>query len=185
KKFSALDVDHRFLRVRARDGEERNHHNGSQTLRDDALCCLQVHVCLRQVFGDHRRLLFKGKLDGSLAGCHAFRWYAQCAIAPREFYFQRFRRVLFEQQAAIRIGHGDGVIQHVAQRFVEGKLRMQQGTGFEQALELNQPPPDGSELVMCSIRVSSWGRESLSVPLAERKIISYESSRPKVMESPS
>src|SRR5947207_8403289 len=33
------------------------------------------------------------------------------------------------------------MIQQVAQRFVEGKLRMQQGTGFEQALELNQAAP--------------------------------------------
>src|SRR5438046_1430370 len=42
------------------------------------------------------------------------------------------------EKAAIGSGHGDGMIRQVAQRFVEGKLRMQQGTGFEQALELNQ-----------------------------------------------
>src|SRR5258706_539635 len=44
-----------------------------------------------------------------------------------------------EKLAAIRIGHGDGVIQHVAQGFVEGKLRVQQSTGLQQALELDQP----------------------------------------------
>ena len=128
------------MSVRTRNGEQRNHHDGSQTLRDDALCGLQVDVRLRQVFGDHWRLLFECKLDGSLAGCHAFRRQAQCAVAPGEFYFQRIRRVSFEEQAPIRIGHGNGMIQHVAQCFIERKLRVQQGTRFQQTLELDKPP---------------------------------------------
>src|SRR5437879_2047285 len=41
EKFSAPDIDHGLLRIRARDGEERNHHHRSQTLRDDALCGLR------------------------------------------------------------------------------------------------------------------------------------------------
>src|SRR6266851_4884837 len=38
-------------------------------------------------------------------------------------------------------------------------------------LSFTRPPPVGSELVICSIRVSSWGRESPSEPLEERKMV--------------
>jgi hypothetical protein len=40
EKVAAPQVHHRFLRIRARDRIQWNHHNGAQSLGHDALCRL-------------------------------------------------------------------------------------------------------------------------------------------------
>src|SRR5713101_4900250 len=131
EEFSALDVDHGFLGVCAGHGEKRNHDDGAEALRDDALRGLQIHVGLREVFRDYRRVLLQRELDGGLAGCEALGRKTKSAAAPGEFYFERAAGIGFEEQATIGVGDGDGVIQHVAQHDVEGKLGVQQRGRFQ------------------------------------------------------
>ena len=96
EKITALDVDHGFLSTGAGQGVKRNHDHGAQALRDDALRGLQIHVGLREVFGDDRRLLLQRELDGGLARREAFRGKTKSATAPREFYFQGAGAIGFE-----------------------------------------------------------------------------------------
>ncbi len=57
EEITAPDIDHRFLGVCAGHRPERNHHDGAKPLRHDALRGLQIHVGLREILGDDRRLL--------------------------------------------------------------------------------------------------------------------------------
>src|SRR6266849_4027067 len=138
EEIAALDVDHGLLRVRAGHGEKRNDDDSAEALRDDALRGLQINVGLREVFGDDRRLMLQSELDGGLAGREAFGGKTKSAAAPSEFYFERAAGIGFEQQTAIGVGDGDGVIQHVAQHHVERQLRVQQRGRFQEALEFHK-----------------------------------------------
>src|SRR5439155_11975949 len=88
EEITAFDVDHGFLSAGARQGVKGNHNHGAQALRDDALCGLQIHVGLREVFGDDWRLLLQRELDGGLARREALGGKTKSAAASREFYFQ-------------------------------------------------------------------------------------------------
>jgi len=91
-------------------------------LRDDALRSLQIHFGLREIFGDNRFPLAQGELYRGLAGGQAFRWQAQAAAAPRQADVQGALVVGFQKHTAIGVHHGNGVIEHHAQHFVERKL---------------------------------------------------------------
>src|SRR5712692_7010297 len=119
EEITALDIDHGFLRIGAGHAEKRNHDHGAQALGNDALRRLQIHVGLREVFCNDGRLLLQRKLDCSLAGREAFGRKAKTSAAPCEFHSKRAAGVGFEEQAAVGIGYGDRVIQHVAQHDVE------------------------------------------------------------------
>src|SRR5262249_44724641 len=67
EKIAALDIDHRLIGVGARNRIERNDDDGAEALRDDALCGLQVHVGLSEIFRDHRGLAAKRELNRGLA----------------------------------------------------------------------------------------------------------------------
>ena len=104
---------------------------------------MQIEAGLRQVFGDHRRLLFERQLDGGLAGHEAFRRKAEAAAAARESYFQRAGGIDFEEQAAVGVGDGDGVIQHRAKNRIDRKLRMKERGGFQQKVQFAQAAAGG------------------------------------------
>src|SRR5713101_1407864 len=116
--FAEIAWEKRLLNV-AGNAEKRNHDHGAQALGNDALRCLQIHVGLREVFCNDGRLLLQRKLDCSLAGREAFGRKAKTSAAPCEFHSKRAAGVGFEEQAAVGIGYGDRVIQHVAQHDVE------------------------------------------------------------------
>ena len=100
-------------------------------MRDDALRCLQIHVRLREIFGDHGRLLLERELNGGLTGRKTFRRQAKSAAASRQLYLERPGRIGFQKQAAVRVSDGNSVIDHVAQYDVEWKLRVQQRGRFQ------------------------------------------------------
>ena len=143
EKIAALHTDHGFLGVGAGHGVERNDYYGAKALGDDALRGLQVHIGLREIFGDDRRLLLEGKLNGGLAGREAFRWKAQAAATACQLHFERAGDVRFEEQAAIGIGDGNGVIQHVTEHYIERKLRVKERGRLEKALELDEAAAGG------------------------------------------
>ena len=132
EKIAALDIDHRLIGVGARHGIERNDDDGAKSLRDDALRGLQIHVGLREVFGDHRGLAAQRELNCGLARRQAFGRETQTAGAPRQPHFERFVVVGFEEQPAVGVGDRNGVIEHVAENGVERQLRMQQRRRFQQ-----------------------------------------------------
>jgi len=93
---------------------------------------------LREILRDDRRLLRERKFDGGLAGREAFGRKTQAAASAREFYFQGASGIGFEQKAAIGVRDRDGMVQHVAEHHVQGELRVQQGSGLQQALQLDE-----------------------------------------------
>ena len=78
----------------------------------------------------------QSELYGGLTGSKAFRWQAQSAAAARQPHVQSAFIVGFEQDAAVGVHHGDGVVQHHAEHFVERQLRMEQRGGSEKLIEL-------------------------------------------------
>lgn len=125
------------------DGEERNHNDGAQALGDDALRGLQIHVGPLDVLGNHGRMLPKRKLYGRLARRDALRRKPLTAGAAREANFQHAVGVRFEEHPSIGIGDGDGMIEHGTENGVEGKLRVKQGSGFEEQVEFAEAAADG------------------------------------------
>ena len=138
EKVAALDVDHRLIGVGARHGVQRNDHHGAQALRDDALRGLQIHVGLREIFGDHRGLSAQRELNGGLTRRETFGRQTHAAAAPRQTNFQHSLVVGFQEQAAVRVGDGNGVIQHVPENGVERQLGVQQRGGFQKQIQLAQ-----------------------------------------------
>ena len=82
KKFATPQINHRLLGISAHYREERNYYHCTKPLRDNALCGLQIHFGLRQIFSNHRRMLFQRQLDGRLAWLNAFRRQTQSPTAP-------------------------------------------------------------------------------------------------------
>ena len=75
----------------------------------------QIHIGLRQIFGDDRRMLFQCQLNGGLAGGKTFGRKPQAAASARQAHVQICGIVAFQEQAAVSVGDGHGVIQHGAQ----------------------------------------------------------------------
>src|SRR6266436_347240 len=181
EEITALDVDHGFLRIGAGHPEKRNHDHGAQALGNDALGRLQVHVSLREVFRNHRGLLFQRELDGGLAGRKAFGRKAKTPAAPCEFHSKRADGVGFEKQAAVGIGYGDRVIQHVAQHDVERQLGMQQRSCFEQPLELGQTTATAARRLRAGYVLHA--REELRKRIGVRTLAGAEDDLVRVLEA--
>ncbi len=143
KERAAFDVEHGLLGVGARQGVERNDHHGAQALRHDALRRLQIHVGLREIFRNHRRLLFQRQVDGGLAGLEALRWEPQLPAAPREMDLQLSCGIGFEQHAAVGVRQRDGLVQHIGKHLVERQLRVQQRGHFQELVEFVQSAAHG------------------------------------------
>ncbi len=78
-----------------------------------------------------------------LAGRETFGGKAQTAAAPSELHFQCTRGARFEEKTAVRVGDGNGVIQHRAENGIQWKLRVQKRSGFEKQVELAQTSTRG------------------------------------------
>src|SRR5712691_680367 len=139
QEIAELDVDHRFLCFRARDGVKRNDDHRPKALRDDTVRGLQILVGLREILGHDWRMLLERQLDGGLAGCETFRRKAESAAAAREPHLQSSGGVGFQQQPAVRVGDRHGMIQHRAENGIERKLRMKKSGGFEEKVQLAEP----------------------------------------------
>src|SRR4029077_15824008 len=87
---------------------------------------------------DYRLLFFQGEIYRRLARSQAFRRKTQSAAAPRQAHMQSFLVIGFEKHAAVRIHHGDGVIQHHAQHFVERELGVEERGSRGQLVQLAQ-----------------------------------------------
>src|SRR5258706_236731 len=181
EEITALDVDHGFLRIGAGHAEKRYYDHGAQALGNDALRRLQVHVGLREVFRNHRRLLLQRKLDGGLAGHKAFGRKAKTPAAPCEFHSKRAAGVGFEKQAAVGIGYGDRVIHHVAQHDVERQLGMQQRSCFEQPLELGQTTATAARRLRAGYVLHA--REELRKRIGVRTLAGAEDDLVRVLEA--
>jgi hypothetical protein len=96
---------------------------------------LQIHIGLREIFGDDRGLTAKRELDSRLAWREALRRKAQSTRAACKAHFERFVCVGFEKQAAVGVGDRDGVIEHVTENSFERQLGMQKRGRFEQQIQ--------------------------------------------------
>jgi hypothetical protein len=103
---------------------------------------LQIHISALDVFGNHRRTLTEGELNGGLAGSEALRRKAETAGTASEADFEGPRGVGFKKHAAIGVGDRDRVIDHQSQRFIERNLGVQEGSGFEEQVELAKAATD-------------------------------------------
>jgi hypothetical protein len=65
------------------------------------------------------------------------------AAAPRQANFQGGFLIGFQEQAAIRVGDRNGVVEHVPQDGIERQLRMQQRGGFQKQIQLAQTAAAG------------------------------------------
>ena len=123
------------------NGIERYGDHGAQSLHDDTLRALQI-ISAIQVFGDYR---------GALATCRMAVWLGvmlsgssvRASAATRQANFERAFGVGLEQQAAVGVGDGHGVVEHGAQHGIQRQRRMQKRGGFEQQVELAQAAGQG------------------------------------------
>ena len=86
-------------------------------------------------------MLPERELDGRLAGRQAFRRQPQATAAPGQLHSQGARGVGFQEQPAVGIGDGNGVVEHRAQNQIKRKLRMQQGSRFQQKIQFAEAAP--------------------------------------------
>src|SRR5580704_11573538 len=84
-------------------GKQRDDNDRAEALGDDALRRLQIHISALDVFGNHRRTLTEGELNGGLAGSEALRRKAETAGTASEADFEGPRGVGFKKHAAIGV----------------------------------------------------------------------------------
>ena len=117
---------------------ERDGDHGAQTLHDDALGGLEIHAGKVQVFSDDAGLLADGLIDGGLAGVDGRRREIVALVSAGEMNAHDAGGIGLDQQAAIGVGDGDGVVEHGAEHGIERKLGVQQRGGFKKQVELAQ-----------------------------------------------
>ncbi len=117
---------------------ERDGDHGAQTLHHNALGGFQIDAGEVEVFCDDTGLFADGLIDGGLAGVDGRNVEIVALVVAGEMHAHRAGCVGFDQQAAIGMGDGDGVIEHGAEHGIERELRMQQRSGFKEQVELAQ-----------------------------------------------
>ena len=123
------------------------------------LCALFSSSSARfEILADDRCLAVDSLAERGLAGRDALRREFFTAAAARQPHLERSGDAGLQQKAAIGMGDRDRVIEHGGQHRVQRELRMQQGRGFKQQIQLAQARRRGGRARPCSRYVSACSR---------------------------